>query len=303
MIVISGIRGWLGNSAVNVLVDDLSIHPNEIVGIGSQRNIEKIGNHSYEVKTWEDIARDIKDVQLFLHFGFLTRDKVAKLSFEEYLRRNREITNQALDFIRINSPKAVVNISSGAVFDAPTFTELTNDVTRNPYGFLKLEEERRLQELCKEKNIGIVINRLWGLSGSDVKNKAPYALYEFIRKAQENEVIEIQSKNLVFRRYVNDRQLMRLLLKLGLKSESLLFDSGGPLIEVEDLARLVVRTLKSRSNILKRHVDPKVIKDEYYSKNSKFEEIFALNMNETLLSLEEQIILSASGSKNVNGGI
>ena len=121
--------------------------------------------------------------------------------------------------------------------------------------------------------------------------------------AKVNEVIEIQSKNLVFRRYVNDRQLMKLLLKLGLKSESLLFDSGGPLIEVEDLARLVVRTLKSRSNILKRHVDPKVIQDEYYSKNSKFEEIFALNMNETLLSLEEQIILSASGSKNVNGGI
>jgi nucleoside-diphosphate-sugar epimerase len=303
MIVISGIRGWLGNSAVNVLVDDFFIDPNEIVGIGSQRNIEKIGRNSYQVKTWEDFAEGIKDVQLFLHFGFLTRDKVAKLPFEEYLLKNREITNQALNFIRINSPKAVVNISSGAVFDAPTFTELTNDVNHNPYGFLKLEEERRLQEICNEKNIGIVINRLWGLSGSDVKNKEPYALYEFIKKSQENEVIEIQSKNLVFRRYVNDRQLMKLLLKLGFTSESLLFDSGGPLIEVEDLARLVVRTLNSKSNVLKRDIDPQVIKDEYYSKNSKFEEIFALNMSENLLSLEEQIILSASGAKNVSGGI
>jgi hypothetical protein len=148
-----------------------------------------------------------------------------------------------------------------------------------------------------------VINRLWGLSGSDVKNIEPYALYEFIKKAQENSTIEIQSKNLVFRRYVNDRQLMRLLLKLGLASESHLFDSGGPLIEVEDLARLVVRTLNSKSNISKRNIDPQVVKDEYYPKNSKFEEIFALNMSETLLSLEEQIILSASGAKNVSGGI
>jgi nucleoside-diphosphate-sugar epimerase len=303
MIVISGIRGWLGNSAVNVLVDDFSIDPKEIVGIGSQRNIEKIGSNLYEVKTWEDFAEGIKDVQLFLHFGFLTRDKVATLSLEEYLKRNREITNQALNFIRNYSPKAVVNVSSGAVFDAPTFTELTSDMRRNPYGFLKLEEERGLQELCKEKKIGIVINRLWGLSGSDVKNIEPYALYEFIKKAQENSTIEIQSKNLVFRRYVNDRQLMRLLLKLGLASESHLFDSGGPLIEVEDLARLVVRTLNSKSNISKRNIDPQVVKDEYYPKNSKFEEIFALNMSETLLSLEEQIILSASGAKNVSGGI
>jgi hypothetical protein len=96
---------------------------------------------------------------------------------------------------------------------------------------------------------------------------------------------------------------MRLLLKLGLASESHLFDSGGPLIEVEDLARLVVRTLNSKSNISKRNIDPQVVKDEYYPKNSKFEEIFALNMSETLLSLEEQIILSASGAKNVSGGI
>jgi nucleoside-diphosphate-sugar epimerase len=303
MIVISGIRGWLGNSAVNVLVDEFSINPKEIVGIGSQKNIEKIGSNSYEVRRWEDFTAGIKDVQLFLHFGFLTRDKVAKLPFEEYLSKNREITNQALNFIRNNSPKAVINVSSGAVFDAPTFTKLTNDIKHNPYGFLKLEEERRLQEICKEKNIGIVINRLWGLSGSDVKNREPYALYEFIKKAKENEVIKIQSKNLVFRRYVNDRQLMRLLLKLGFASESHLFDSGGPLIEVEDLARLVVRTLNSESNISKRDIDPQVIKDEYFSKNSKFEEIFALNMSETLLSLEEQIILSASGAKNVSGGI
>jgi nucleoside-diphosphate-sugar epimerase len=303
MIVISGIRGWLGNSAVNVLVDEFSINPKEIVGIGSQKNIEKIGSNSFEVKTWEDFTAGIKDVKLFLHFGFLTRDKVAKLPFEEYLSKNREITNQALSFIRNNSPKAVINVSSGAVFDAPTFTELTNDIKHNPYGFLKLEEEKRLQEICKEKNIGIVINRLWGLSGSDVKNRSPYALYEFIKKAQENEAIKIQSKNLVFRRYVNDRQLMRLLLKLGFASESHLFDSGGPLIEVEDLARLVVRTLSSKSNISKRDIDPQVVKDEYFSKNSKFEEIFALNMSESLLSLEEQIILSASGAKNVSGGI
>ena len=48
MIVISGIRGWLGNSAVNVLVDDFFIDPNEIVGIGSQRNIERNGLRAFQ---------------------------------------------------------------------------------------------------------------------------------------------------------------------------------------------------------------------------------------------------------------
>ena len=302
MIVISGIRGWLGNSAVNVLVDDFSVDPSKIVGIGSQRNIEKIGNHSYDVKTWKDFSHGLKDVQLFLHFGFLTRDKVAKMPFEEYLLKNREITDQALDFIKINSPMAVVNVSSGAVFNPPTFTNLANDLSHNPYGFLKLEEEKKLQELCAKKNIGIVINRLWGLSGIDVKNKEPYALYEFIKKAQENKTIEIKSKNLVFRRYVNDRQLMRLLLKLAFQSETIIFDSGGPLVEIEDLANLVIRTLSSKSNISKRIIDPQAIKDEYFSKNSKFEEIFVLHMNETLLSLEDQIILSAPSPMNKNGG-
>jgi nucleoside-diphosphate-sugar epimerase len=302
MIVISGIRGWLGNSAVNVLLKDFSIKPSQIVGIGSQRGLVKIGVNSYEVKTWEDLSLGIKNVELFLHFGFLTKDKVETIPFEEYVAKNKAITNQALEFINIYSPSAVVNVSSGAVFNAPTFRELTNDLSNNPYGFLKLEEENKLQELCAEKNIGIVINRLWGLSGSDVKNKEPYALYEFINKAQKNEPIEINSKNLVFRRYVHDRQLMRLLLKLAFESETILFDSGGQLIEIEELAKLVVSVLNSKSNISKRNLDPKAIKDEYHSKNSRYEEIFGLNMNETLLSLADQIILSASGLKDNNGG-
>jgi len=302
MIVISGIRGWLGNSAVNVLVRDFSIDPTEIVGIGSQRGLEKIGSNLYDVKTWEDLTHGIRDVQLFLHFGFLTRDKAVTMPFDEYVSKNQRITSQALDFIEINSPEAVVNISSGAVFNSPTFTDLTNELAHNPYGFLKLEEEKKLQELCANKNIGIVINRLWGLSGSDVKNKEPYALYEFIKKAQENELIEIRSKNLVFRRYVNDRQLMRLLLKLAFQSKTIFFDSGGELIEIEELAKLVVGTLNSKSYISERLVDPMAIKDEYYAKNSRFEEIFTLNMNEPLLSLEHQITLSAQGQMNKNGG-
>jgi len=302
MIVISGIRGWLGNSAVNVLLKDFSIKPSQIVGIGSQRGLVKIGINSYEVKTWEDLSLGIKNVELFLHFGFLTKDKVKTIPFEEYVAKNKAITSQALEFINNNSPSAVVNVSSGAVFNAPKFRELTNDLSNNPYGFLKLEEENKLQELCAAKNIGIVINRLWGLSGSDIKNKEPYALYEFINKAQKNEPIEINSKNLVFRRYVHDRQLMRLLLKLAFESETILFDSGGQLIEIEELAKLVVSVLNSKSNISKRNLDPKAIKDEYYSKNSRYEEIFRLNMNETLLSLADQIILSASGLKDNNGG-
>jgi hypothetical protein len=96
---------------------------------------------------------------------------------------------------------------------------------------------------------------------------------------------------------------MRLLLKLAFQSETILFDSGGPLVEIEDLANLVIRTLSSKSNISKRIIDPQATKDEYFSKNSKFEEIFALHMNETLLSLEDQIILSASSPMNKNGGI
>jgi len=302
MIVISGIRGWLGNSAVNVLLNDFSIEPSKILGIGSQRGLVKIGVNSYKVMTWEDLSFGIKDVELFIHLGFLTKDKVATIPFEEYVAKNRAITSQALEFIKNNSPLAVVNVSSGAVFNAPTFRKLTNDLSKNPYGFLKLEEENKLQELCAAKNIGIVINRLWGLSGSDVNNTEPYALYEFINKAQKNEPIAINSKNLVFRRYVHDRQLMRLLLKLAFKSETIIFDSGGQLIEIEELAKLVVSVLNSKSTIFKRNVDPEAIKDEYYSKNSRYEEIFSLNMSENLIPLADQIVLSASGLKDRNGG-
>jgi hypothetical protein len=91
---------------------------------------------------------------------------------------------------------------------------------------------------------------------------------------------------------------MRLLLKLAFQSKTILFDSGGELIEIEELAKLVVGTLNSKSYISERLVDPMAIKDEYYAKNSRFEEIFTLNMNEPLLSLEHQITLSTQGQMN-----
>jgi nucleoside-diphosphate-sugar epimerase len=289
--LISGASGWLGRSSIAVLLS---------CGV-SQKDIVCLGNRGgkFEVSGFEFTSiptisfKPHSSIKVFIHLAFATRDKVTEMPFVDYVETNRKLTSSALNIIKDSRPKAVITISSGAVYDSPDYVSYANNIETNPYGFLKLEEEQRISELCHAERINVVINRLWGLSGQDIQNKAPYALAEFITKAKHNQDIYIWSDSEVWRRYCDARELMALCLRIAESGVSLIFDSGGPLTEIRELANTVVRVLNSTSKVSRAPISASSHPNHYHSKSRKYEESLLKYLNQAPSSIESQIIETA----------
>lgn len=289
--VITGAGGWLGRSTIAVLLNS-GVSQKDIVCLGSK-------SRSFQVSGFEFNAiptisyKPQSSIKMLIHLAFATRDKVTEMPLMDYVETNRKLTSFALNIIRDSEPKAVVTISSGAVYDGPEFISYAKNLETNPYGFLKLEEEQRISEICKAEGINFVINRLWGLSGQDIQNKAPYALSEFIARAKQNQDIHIWSDREVWRRYCDARQLMALCLRIAESGDTLIFDSGGPLIELQELASTIVKVLNSSSKVSRAPISASSSPDHYHSKSRKYEESLLKYLNQTPSSIEFQIIETA----------
>ena len=290
-IIVSGASGWLGRASISVLLKS-GIDKAKIRCFGTSASIFKVDGVTFENEPFQS-ALSIRSAECFIHLAFKTRDKANSLPLENYLTENRDLTSLAVSVIERARPRSVITISSGAVFEGPTFETFTSDVESNPYGFLKLEEEERLSQVCQADGITLVINRLWGVSGRDIQNVTPYALAEFITRASKNESIEIRSPYEVWRRYVDARELMQLCLKIAQTEESILFDSGGPLTEIEDLAHKVVDILGSSSQVIREPIKSNYAPDLYYSKSSTYEELLLEHLKSEPSALDSQIIDTA----------
>ena len=289
---ITGASGWLGRATIATLLES-GINPLDIKCFSTERKIICVENIEFQSHPLCEL-RISEDIDTLVHLAFLTRDKVDASNLMRYSTINREITSFACDFIIKKKPRSVISISSGAIYDAPAFTCLADSFILNLYGYLKIEEEKRLEQACVESNANLVINRLWGLSGQDIQNAQPYALAEFIHKAKMNDVIEIKSRNKVWRRYVDARELMALCLEVANRGDTAIFNSGGPLVEIGELAELVVKYLSSSSKITRDASDVSDNPNTYYPKDQSYEELLMKYLKKSPLPLKYQILNTSS---------
>jgi nucleoside-diphosphate-sugar epimerase len=285
---ITGASGWLGRATIATLLES-GIDPIQIHCFSSKRKMIQVEDREFISYPIHELL-DCDKIDTFVHLAFLTRDKVNNSDLSLYSRVNREITGLACDFIKTIKPRSVISISSGAVYDAPKFTRLADSLEFNPYGFLKIEEEKRLEQACVDSHANLVINRLWGLSGQDIQNTQPYALADFIHKAKMNKDIDIKSRNRVWRRYVDARELMALCLEVANRGDNAIFNSGGPLIEIGELAKLVVQSLGSTSKITRDIADVSDNPNTYYPQDQSYEELLWKYLKKSPLPLKYQIL-------------
>jgi nucleoside-diphosphate-sugar epimerase len=281
----------LGRATIAVLINS-GVDASQIKCFGSTKKSFHVEGIKFVSNPFSSVF-SLKKVDCFLHLAFRTRDKVLGDNFNDYVSTNREITKHAMEFVEASKPRSVVTISSGAVFDGPHYEQLANEIDRNPYGVLKLEEEDGLIKVCNAVGANLVVNRLWGLSGRDIQNVAPYALAEFIQKAKQGEPIHIRSNKEVWRRYVDARELMSLCLKMADDGLDLIFDSGGPLVEIEILAKRVVNILNSSSTITRETLNTDLMPNHYHSKGSAYEENLYKYFKVEPASLDSQIAETA----------
>ena len=213
---------------------------------------------------------DYPETEHFIHLAFLTRDLIVKYGASEFVEVNKKLTSKAVRFIEEVKPNYVSNVSSGAVF-SPITGSLETDNVSNPYGYGKLEEEKFLKMVCEHNSINLSIGRLWGATGLYMPINRAYAISDLITMGILDKEVKIKAKNLVFRRYCDAGEFMNVVTNAATRRHFTLIDSGGPKVEIGDLALLISQEIGVRN--IERQTDPSTPVDDYYPGSQDYENL------------------------------
>ena len=286
-VAVSGANGWLGTSAVNVV---LSKFPDWQIYALTRTAVGKYHDPRVIEMTYQDFDDLNIQVNALIHTAFKTRNYISDLGEENYSAENHEILDWLKNFLTQQELLWAVTVSSGAV--SLYLEKIEKQIPINEldlYGKLKWEEE---EIFMKSKIKQVAIGRLWGASGRFMKNYKIYALGQFIEAGIMNQDIYISSHEKVSRRYVDAEIFMEVLIRSALQNERVLFDSGGILISLDELAQQIAFYFneKNSGEIKVKHSDARsaAAYPNYYPNDTKFNELQDRYMI-TPLSILEQI--------------
>lgn len=279
--LVVGASGWFGQTATEML---------EILKIPTLL----IGSHSREV----DIAGVKKDIQVWnfekvvdfeptviIDCAFLTREMVGSVGIDNYIEVNRRLVQQIVDLKHLASLRLVVSFSSGAA-EIFRSTNPQKSIQDDPYGFLKVEQEAVLQSEFEASGADLVIARVWNTSGSLVTKVNGFALSDLVDQALKGHM-KVSSNFMVWRRYCMIEEVIAVALN-GPQGSERVFDTGGPLIEIRDLA-LLIQELVNPNATLELPADSDGIPSKYFSDGESWSR-WCNTLNFEPASLDEQIL-------------
>ena len=301
-VLITGATGWLGRETVARVIErkfegitqsDLLLASSN----GRDLELDSLGVHPTVALETLSHRESTNSIEGLVHLAFITKDKTTQYSFSEYVAKNIELISVACEIIERDKPKWVVVVSSGAIIDRATL-EIENNVVRNPYGFCKRIEEALIAESARKVGANIVVGRLWGGTGLYMPVKRAYAISDFIESAKESGAIRINSGGDVIRRYCDAGDFMEVLVRSAIQGDTTTLDSGGSIIEVGELAKLISARLGGIS--ISRSDVPTAV-DDYYPRGSEFEEL-AKSVGVRLHGIDEQVLRTLKSHKFPNFG-
>ena len=301
-VLVTGATGWLGRETVARVIEGKfeGITQSDLLLASSNgRDLELDSLGVYPTVALENLSHreSTNSIEGLVHLAFITKDKTTQYSFSEYVAKNIELISAACEIIERDKPKWVVIVSSGAIIDRATL-EIENNVVRNPYGFCKRIEEALIAESARKVGANIVIGRLWGGTGLYMPVKRAYAISDFIESAKESGAIRINSGGDVIRRYCDAGDFMEVLVRSAIEGHTTTLDSGGSIIEVGELAKLISARLGEIS--ISRSEVPTAV-DDYYPRGSEFEEL-AKSVGVQLHGIDEQVLRTLKSHKFPNFG-
>lgn len=285
---ISGATGWLGLETIEKVLHfqelgDLTLYSS------NGRDISRSTGSNLETISFIT-AVPPESLDGFVHLAFLTRDKISSVGYSEYVSKNISLISKACSIIESSKPKWVVLVSSGAIFDKNT-GDLETDSFRNPYGFCKRIEENLIFDSARKVGANVVIGRLWGATGAFMPPNPAYAISDFIRGANSERKIKIKSGGLVFRRYVDAGEFMDTLIRAAISGQNTIVNSGGPKIEIGELATLVSNEF---AGVEISRPDAQEGVDDYFPSGDEFESL-ALKVGVKLSDLPTQVSRTVKG--------
>lgn len=250
-IVVTGAGGWLGSAALNWL--DFALNgeiSSRVAAFGSASREQLLrSGRSISVKPLHEIETINAPNALVLHFAYLTKDRVADLGVDKFVRTNELISDTVERFVRTSRASAIFVPSSGAVYDVP----------QQPYGELKLRDEERFANLAAEGVCRSTLCRIFNLSGPFLNKVGNYALGSIVRDIGKGGPIVLRAAHPVLRSYVHVRTIIELAVAALLDSPSVIgpFDTAGAeIIEIGELARLACNVLGRPNITIERPIIP-----------------------------------------------
>ncbi len=231
-----GASGWVGSNVV-AKARKLGV---DFEAFGSHDRIEEVAGLPTRIAKYDPDTLIKKRFDVIWDCAFITQEKLR--SHPELTEVNRYLTQALSQVIKSNAFGKLVYFSSGASQHSALRAEA--------YGSQKREVENEILSLVSRNAEKVKICRLWNVSGPHCKKKRDFAITSMIYEALEKGTITISSTRLVWRRFAMLEQVAHLMLNLG--SEIQVIDSGGPLVEIGDLAREIAKAVGDSITIIEQ---------------------------------------------------
>lgn len=284
-VLVTGASGWLGRTALD-LIAPLGLPTLALAG--RARRI-RVGGQEVDCRVWDQSEVDDFEPTVVIDCAFLTKGFATTMPLEEYVGVNRTLTERLVHAARLPSTRLAITVSSGAAVHPQDAFE--GPIGDNPYGYLKREAEYRLMDAAAEGGAVPVVARAWSISGAHVQDPENFALGSMIRAAVEG-AIRITARRPVFRRYVLAEELLAISLAEGTVGPATV-DSGGELVEMDELAARIAEVVRPDAVITRGEVDLSD-PDRYHSDGQDWE-ARCRRWGFTGAPVERQIEITAKG--------
>ena len=262
-VLVLGASGWFGRELAALMsVSESGCMVLEVPGPSS------------EVMVSEAQMRDFAPT-VIINFAFLTRERLVQEGIKNFTRMNEELTNRFLSLAQLPSVRSSITVSSGAAV-----TE-----SNEPYGRLKAAEETGALALATDER-AVVVVRAYAVTGGYVRRPREYAFSDFIVQAPEG-LVRVQADRPVFRRYCAVSDVLTVALRSVSRGRSGVFETGGTLVEMGDLARRVIAVVNPRAE-MERAALVSDVPSVYHSDDQQWQEWYCA-VDITPRTLDEQI--------------
>jgi nucleoside-diphosphate-sugar epimerase len=293
-IVVTGSGGWLGMASLELLAELLGeAFAERVVCFGARpRPLMLRGGVEIEQHALTAIADLPPAPSLVLHLAFITQGPQMTLSAEDYVAANQALSKQVRDALVPIGARAVFQASSGA---AALADPAGGAQSKQLYGWLKTRDEAAFSAWAEAEGRGVLIGRVFNLSGPYINRRSTYALASFIADALAGRPIEVRATEPVWRSYVTIAELMSVVLAwLAGPAEGVArFETcGAEILEAGEIARRVASVLAPGLDIRRARFDPGAPADRYVGESEAYEALRrAAGVEQT--SFDEQVRVTA----------
>jgi nucleoside-diphosphate-sugar epimerase len=235
----------------------------ELLATGSKDQQIEIDGQSQALQ-----AQDLEIIAAFkptvvIDSAFVTRERLPILGHKTYIETNQKLIDQSLEVAALPSVRKYIGFSSGATMHLAGHTSFS--LEENPYAAQKRIYESKISELAANLQSDISVARVWSVTGSYCTKPQSFAFTDFISQAKLG-LIEIKAEHLVYRRYCALEDVLALAMLPSAPGGNPIFNTGGDLIELGELAKIVVDLVNLNADI-SRQLDKALPQDNYHSDN------------------------------------